>query len=175
MTRALSVLWLAFVWVLLWGSFTLLTVVGGVLVGLGVTALFRPGTLVHRLPLRPVPILGLVAFLVRDLVVSSVEVSVQTLRYGPRVRGAILELPLLSTSDRVVAMIAGAYTLSPGTLVLQIDHAGGLWYIYVLGPRDTVAVEQARTRALEMQCRVLAAIGTPDEIAEARRGLMGRR
>jgi multicomponent Na+:H+ antiporter subunit E len=173
-TRALSVLWLAFVWVLLWGSFTLLTVVGGVLVGLVVTALFRPALLVHRLPLRPVQVLTLVAFLGRDLLVSSVEVSVQTLRYGPRARGAILELPLLSSSDRVVALIAGAYTLSPGTLVLQIDHLSGLWYIYVLGPRDTTAVERARTRALEMQRRVLSAVGAPEEIAEARRMLLGR-
>ena len=43
MTRALSVLWLALVWVLLWGSFTLLTAVGGVVVGFVVTAIWRPG------------------------------------------------------------------------------------------------------------------------------------
>ncbi len=173
-TRALSVLWVAFVWVLLWGSFTLLTVVGGVLVGVGVTVLFRPGAVAHRLPMRPRALLGLVAFLARDLVVSSWEVSRQTVRYGPAARGAILELPLLSRSDRVVALISGAYTLSPGTLVLQIDHVGSLWYIYVLGPRDRVAVEQARTRALHLQRRVLSAFGTPDEIAEARRMLVGR-
>lgn len=173
MTRALSVLWLAVVWVLLWGSFTLLTLVGGVLVGFAVTGVFRPGP-VQRLPLRPLQALRLLAFVARDLAVSSVDVSVQTLRYGPRVRGAILELPLLTSSDRVVALIANAYTLSPGTLVLQIDHVGGLWYIYVLGPRDAAGVEQARTRALEMQRRVLSAVGTADEIAQARRMLMGR-
>jgi multicomponent Na+:H+ antiporter subunit E len=174
MSRVLSVLWVAFVWVLLWGSFSLLTVIGGVLVGIGITVLFRAGAVAHRLPLRPRALLGLVAFLARDLVVSSWDVSRQTLRYGPDVRGAILELPLLSRSDRVVALIAGAYTLSPGTLVLQIDHVGALWYIYVLGPRDRVAVEQARTRALDLQQRVLSAFATPDEIAEARRMRLGR-
>lgn len=175
MTRLLSVLWLAFVWVLLWGSFTLLTIVGGVLVGYAVTALFRPGTLAHRLPLRPLRLLGLVAYLAYDLVVSSIGVSHQTLRHGRDARGAILELPLLSRSDRVVALIAGAYTLSPGTLVLQIDHVGGRWYIYVLGPRDATQVERARTRAMDMQRRVLAALGGPEEIALARRMMMGRR
>lgn len=172
--RPLSVLWLTFVWVLLWGSFTPLTIVGGVLVGVVVTVLFRQGAPAHRLPLRPAPLLGLVAFLARDLVVSSFEVSRQTLRYGRGARGAILELPLLSGSDRVVALIAGAYTLSPGTLVLQIDHPGGLWYIYVLGPRDPSQVERARMRAMDVQRRVLSAVGSPDEIAEARRTLMGR-
>ena len=173
-TRVVSVLWVAFVWVLLWGSFTLLTVVGGVLVGVGITVLFRPGAVAYRLPMRPGPLVALVAFLARDLVVSSWDVSRQTLRHGPAARGAILELPLLSRSDRVVALISGAYTLSPGTLVLQIDQVGGLWYIYVLGPRDRVAVERARTRALDLQRRVLSAFGTPDEIAEARRMLLGR-
>lgn len=167
MSRALTVGWLTVVWVLLWGSFTLLTLVGGVLLGLGVTALFPRGPVDRRLPLRPLPLLGLIAFLARDLVVSSLEVSRETLRRGPRSRGAILELPLASTSDRVVALVAAAYTLSPGTLVVQIDHGRSRWYIYVLGPRDAAGVERARERALDVQRRVVAAIGTPEEVAAA--------
>lgn len=173
-TRVLSVLWLTVVWVLLWGSFTVLTLVGGVLVGVVVTVVFRPGAVAHHLPVRPRALLALVGFLAWDLVVSSFEVSRETLRHGPEARGAILELPLLSRSDRVVGLIAGAYTLSPGTLVLQIDHVGGRWYIYVLGPRDRTQVERARTRAMDLQRRVLSAFGEPDEIAEARRMLLGR-
>jgi multicomponent Na+:H+ antiporter subunit E len=167
-TRVLSVAWLAFVWVLLWGSFTLLTVVGGVLVGFAVTAIWRPGPVEHRLPVRPWALLRLAGFLARDLVVSSAVVSWQTLRYGPRSRGAVLELPLLSSSDRVVALMAGAYTLSPGTLVLQIDLRGSRWYIYVVGPRDAAGVEAARRNALGVQRRVLAAFGTPEEYLAAR-------
>lgn len=174
MTRAWNVVWLAVVWVLLWGSYTLLTVVGGVLVGYLVTALFRAGSLVDRLPLRPLQALRLLGFVAWDVVSSSVQVSAQTLRRGPDVRGAVLELPLLSRSDRVVALIANAYTLSPGTLVLQIDHVGSRWYVYVLGPREAAAVERARTAAMRMQLRVLAAVGDPDDIAEARRLLRGR-
>lgn len=163
MSRALSVAWLAFVWVLLWGSFTLLTVVGGVLVGYLVTAVWRPGTVQRRLPVRPLALVRLVGFLARDIVVSSAEVSWQTLRYGPRTRGAVLELPLLTSSDRVVALVAGAYSLSPGTLVLQIDLRESRWYIYVVGPRDPADVETARRAALGIQRRVLAAFGTPEE------------
>lgn len=169
MSRVVSVVWLTVVWVLLWGSFTLLTVVGGAVVGLVVTAIWRPGPVQHRLPVRPLALLRLAGFLARDLVVSSAGVSWQTLRYGSRSRGAVLELPLLSSSDRVVALMAGAYTLSPGTLVLQIDLRGARWYIYVVGPRDHAAVEAARRDALGIQRRVLAAFGTPEEHAAARR------
>lgn len=164
MSRWPTVGWLTLVWVLLWGSFTPLTLVGGVVVAVGVTALFPAGRVDRRLPLRPLPLLGLVAFLARDLVVSSLDVSRETLRHGPRSRGAVLELPLASRSDRVVALIAAAYTLSPGTLVLQIDHVRSRWYIYVLGPRDAVGIERARRRALDVQRRVVAAVGAPEEV-----------
>lgn len=167
MNRAVSIAWLAVVWVLLWGSFTLLTIVGGVVVGFVITAIWRPGAVEKRLPVRPLALLRLVGFLARDLVVSSGEVSLQTLRHGPRTLGAVLELPLLSDSDRVVALVAGAYTLSPGTLVLQIDLRQSRWYIYVVGPRDAAGVETARRSALGIQRRVLAAFGTPEEHAAA--------
>jgi multicomponent Na+:H+ antiporter subunit E len=47
--------------------------------------------------------------------------------------------------------------------VLQIDHDHDVWYVYALGPRDRAAVERARRRVLDMQRRVLAALGTPEE------------
>jgi multicomponent Na+:H+ antiporter subunit E len=164
-SRALTVAWLAVVWVLLWGSFTPLTLVGGVLVGITVTAVLPSGPVDRRLPFRPLALLGLIGFLAVDLVVSSYEVTREMLRHGPRSRGAILELPLASTSDRVVALVAAAYTLTPGTLVLQIDHVRARWYIYVLGPRDAAGVERERRRALDVQRRVVAAVGTPEEVA----------
>jgi multicomponent Na+:H+ antiporter subunit E len=54
-------------------------------------------------------------------------------------------------------------------MALQIDHDHGVWYVYALGPRDRAGVEKARRRVLDMQRRVLAALGTPSEMAEATR------
>ena len=44
-------------------------------------------------------------------------------------RGAVFEVPLLSSSDRVVTMVANALSLSPGARALQIDHAHGLGFV----------------------------------------------
>jgi multicomponent Na+:H+ antiporter subunit E len=165
--RLPSVLWLTVVWVLLWGTFTPASIVGGVLVAVLVTALFRVPPAADRVPLRPLHLSGLVLFLLYDLVVSGAEVSWQVLRHGPRARGAILAVPLISSSDRVVTVMANALSLSPGTMALQIDH--DVWYVYALGPRDRAGVERARRRVLDMQRRVLAALGSPAEVAEARR------
>jgi multicomponent Na+:H+ antiporter subunit E len=73
----------------------------------------------------------------------------------------------------VVTVMANALSLSPGTMALQIDHDHDVWYVYALGPRDRAAVELARRRVLDMQRRVLAALGTPEEQEEAVR-LLGR-
>jgi multicomponent Na+:H+ antiporter subunit E len=167
--RLLEIVWLTLVWVLLWGTFTPLSIVGGVVVGMAVIALFRFPAPSDRLPFRPLPLLGLVAYLAYDVVVSGIGVSWQTLRYGPAARGAVLAVPLLSSSDRVVAVVANSLSLSPGAMALQIDQEHGLWFVYALGPRDRPGVEQARRRTLDMQRRVLAALGTPEELDEARR------
>jgi multicomponent Na+:H+ antiporter subunit E len=163
------VVWLTLVWVLLWGTFTPLSIVGGVVVGVLVTALFRMPKAPTRLPVRPLRLLGLVVYLGYDLVVSGLEVSWQILRHGPRARGAIVVVPLLTRSDQVVTAMAHALSLAPGMMALQTDQHHDVWYVYALGPRDRAGVERARLRTMDMQRRVLAAFGSPAELAEAER------
>jgi multicomponent Na+:H+ antiporter subunit E len=167
--RLPSVLWLALIWVLLWGTFTVASLVSGIVVAVLVTALFRLPLSPERLPFRPLRLLGLLGYLAYDLLVSGAQVSWQVLRHGPGARGAIIAVPLLSPSDRVVTVMANALTLSPGSMALQIDHDHDVWYVYTLGPRDRAGVDRARRRTLDMQRRVLAALGTPAEVAAAER------
>jgi multicomponent Na+:H+ antiporter subunit E len=163
--RALEIAWLTLVWVLLWGTFTPLSIVGGVVVAIGVLASFRFPPPAPFLPVRPLRLLALVGYLGYDMVVSGAGVSWQTLRYGRAARGAVFEVPLLSSSDRVVTVIANALSLSPGAMALQIDHEHGRWFVYALGPRDRAGVERSRRRTMDMQRRVIAALGTPEELA----------
>ena len=169
--RLLEIAWLTAVWVLLWGTFSALSIVGGVLVAVAVLAAFRFPPPAPVLPIRPLRLLALIGYLAYDTVVSGAGVSWQTLRYGRDARGAVFAVPLLSDSDRVVTVIANALSLSPGAMALQIDHEHDLWFVYALGPRDRAGVERARRAALEMQRRVIAALGTPEELAAAEAGL----
>ena len=172
--RVLEIVWLTLVWVLLWGTFTPLSIVGGVVVAVAVIGAFRFPPAEAHLPVRPLRLVGLVGYLVYDMVVSGAEVSWQVLRYGAAARGAVFEVPLLSSSDRVVTVVANALSLSPGAMALQIDHAHGLWFVYALGPRDLAGVERSRRRTMDMQRRVLAALGTTEELATAERLLAER-
>ena len=167
--RLVEIGWLTLVWVLLWGTFSPLSIIGGVLVAVAVIGAFRFPPAEAHLPFRPLRLLGLVGYLAYDMIVSGAEVGWQTLRYGPAARGAVFEVPLLSSSDRVVTVIANALSLSPGAMALQIDHAHGLWFVYALGPRDAAGVERNRRRAMDMQRRVIAALGTRAELATAER------
>jgi multicomponent Na+:H+ antiporter subunit E len=163
----LEIGWLTLVWVLLWGTFTPLSIAGGVVVALAVIGAFRFPPAAPHLPVRPLRLLGLGGYLVYDMVVSGAGVSWQTLRYGRSARGAVFAVPLLSRSDRVVTVVANALSLSPGAMALQIDHQHGLWFVYALGPRDEAGVERTRRRTMDMQRRVIAALGTPEELALA--------
>jgi multicomponent Na+:H+ antiporter subunit E len=163
-----AIVWLTVVWVLLWGTFTPLTVVGGVLVAVVVLAVSRQGRSPERLPVRPLRLLGLVGYLVYDLLVSGAEVSWQVLRHGPRARGAIIAVPLLTSSARVVMLMASALSLAPGAMALEIDRDGGVWYVYALGPRGAADIERTWLRTMDMQRRVLAAFGTSEELARTR-------
>jgi multicomponent Na+:H+ antiporter subunit E len=163
--RALEIVWLTVVWVLLWGTFSPLSIVGGIVVGIGVLAGFRFPPPAPYLPVRPVRLLALAGYLAYDMVVSGAEVSWQTVRYGRAARGAVIEVPLLTASDRVVTVIANALSLSPGAMALQIDQENGRWFVYALGPRDRAGVERTRRRTMDMQRRVIAALGTSEELA----------
>ena len=172
--RVSSIVWLTFVWLLLWGTFTPLTLVGGVVVAVLVLAVARQAPSTERLPLRPLRLLGLVGYLVYDLLVSGAEVSWQVLRYGPRACGAIISVPLLTSSERVVTLMASALSLAPGAMALEIDRDAGVWYVYALGPRDDADVERTWLRTMDMQRRVLATFGSAEELARTER-LIGER
>lgn len=163
-----SVVWLTLVWVLLWGTFTPLTLVGGVVVAVLVLWVARQAPSTDRLPVRPLRLLALVGYLVYDLLVSGAEVSWQVLRHGPRASGAIIAVPLLTPSERVVTIMASALSLAPGAMALEIDRDGGVWYVYALGPRGAADVERTWLRTMDMQRRVLAAFGTPEELERTR-------
>lgn len=156
--------WLTVVWVLLWGTVTVPTVLGGLVVAALVVVAFplpeRPA-----LPVRPWRLLRLLGFVAADLAVSAVLVSWETLRYGPAARAGVVAVPLLTGSDRVVALVAGAIALSPGSFVLQLDRPRGVWYVYALGLRGPGDTGRIRREVLTLQRRVVAALGTADEQA----------
>lgn len=168
--RLPQLVWLTAVWVLLWGTFSVKSLVGGVLVAALVIAIFPLPLVGERLPVRPVRLLRLIGYLAYDLVVSSVEVSWETLRYGPRTTAGIVAVPLQTGSALVAAAVADAVSLAPGTFVLQIERRRGICYVYALGIRTPDDAERVRREVLALQRRVINALGSRAEIAAITEG-----
>lgn len=166
--RVPQVLTLALVWVLLWGSLKPVTIVGGLLVGLLVTVLFPLPLLAERLPFRPLRLLRLVGFLLGDLLVSGGRVSMETVLHGRRARSGIVGLPLCTASDRVVVTIVTGCALTPGSYVLHVDRRRGRWYVYALGLRGEDAVARLRRNMMNLQMRVIDAIGSEADVRRCR-------
>src|SRR3546814_11338921 len=91
---------------MLWRDFCLGNAVVGFLVALVVCMVFPLPRLGMRLRIRPISLLWLVVRFVADVVVSSVQVSIATLRPTRHLRNAVIEVNLRTPSAFVLTVVA---------------------------------------------------------------------
>jgi multicomponent Na+:H+ antiporter subunit E len=163
-----EVLWLTAVWVVLWGSWTLLSVVSGVLVAVLVCAVFPLPPLRVRIRLRPVGLVVLLARFLYDVVAASLQVAATVLRPPRDLRNAMVRVPLRTESDVVLTATALMVSLVPGSVVVEAHRATHTLYLHALGMRGPEDVERVRRSVWEQERRILAAFGAtdrPEEVA----------
>ena len=106
----------------------------GLLLAGGITALLQPAPAPiawRRLPAAFWAGSRFLLTLLWDLLVSSLQVSRLILRREIQLQQGIMALPSGSSSDLVTSLSAEAITLTPGELVVEIDHDNNL-YIHSL-------------------------------------------
>jgi multicomponent Na+:H+ antiporter subunit E len=67
------------------------------------------------------PALGFAAFFVKEVVISAVRVARDVLTPHPRMRPAIVGVPLDVRTDGQITLLAILITLTPGTLALDVS------------------------------------------------------
>lgn len=157
--RALPLLWLTLVWVLLWGSLTPGDVVNGLLLAVLVQLVLPLPDVTFGGRVR---LSGLGRFVLRfstDLVVSSVQVSWQAVRPGPQDVSAVVAVQLRSDSELVMTLTAESLTLVPGSIVLELDSTSRTLYAHVLSAPDDAAVQAFSDRVLDLEARIIRALG----------------
>ena len=155
--RALAPVPLVLLWVLLWGRPTGLILVGGVLVAVGVTAVTRMPPVGRLVPYRPLRLPGLLGYLLRELLASSLMVSWQALRRGPAVPTGVVEVRVDAGSELLLVSTTLLCLTIPGTLVLEVDRARGLLYLHALplhGPGEADRRRRAVTEVERRLCQV---------------------
>lgn len=161
--RLVAILVLAAVWVLLWGEISWANVIGGVLVASFAVIVFPLAPLDLQGRVHPLGILLFVLYFLRDLVWSSVQVAVAAFLPRDSLQNAIIAVPLRIHSDLNIALTSIAVTLVPGSVVMEANRETGVLFVHVLRVRDHAHLERLRRSVLEVEARVVRAVGSPAE------------
>lgn len=158
------VVWLAGVWVALWGDLDIANVTVGVVIALALALAFR----FPRLPtasstIRPLRAIGFLGFFVWKLVAASAIVAWEVVTPRNRINEGIIAVPVHGTSDVLVTIVANFITLTPGTLTLEFERAPSVLYIHVLHLRSIDAVRHDVQR---LEHLVIRAFGSADALRE---------
>ena len=134
-------LMLAVIWAGLWGSFTLIQLTFGFVIGFATLWIAQPlfgGT--NGYYLRAWRIVRLILFFVYDLCVSSLQVAFDVLTPKDRSNPAILEMPLDVKSDIEILLVTNLISLTPGTLSLDVTPDRKTLIVHAMFADDPEAV-----------------------------------
>ena len=155
---------LVVLWMMLWGSVSPLTVLTGVILSVVVTRVFYlpPVELSGRF--HPVWFAVFVVRFVIELFEASFQVAGKAFSPRPLGRSSVLAVQLLSRSDFVMTLTAIAVSLIPGSIVIEVDRAGGLLYIHAIGADTDAEIDKARSSVLLTERMLVKALGSKDDV-----------
>ncbi|VXB84761.1 Putative monovalent cation/H+ antiporter subunit E [Microbacterium sp. 8M] len=158
-------LWLVVLWMLLWGQFTVLAAVTGIIVALIVTRVFRLPTIELSGRINLVWTAVLVVQFLAAVVHGSLSVAAQVLNPRRAPRSAIIAVPLRYADDLVMTHVAVTSSLIPGSLVVEAERDTRTLYLHVIGVRSLDDVERQRAGVLRWERRIVRALGSPTQAA----------
>ncbi len=152
--------WLIALWMLLWGQFTPLAFLTGLLVAIFVTRVFRlpPVEMSGRMNLwyGLVFVLTFLAAVVR----GSLLVAWQVLDPRRHPGTAIIGVPLRTDDDLIMTHVGVTASLIPGSLVVEADRDRRILYLHVIGVRTPEDIEEQRAHVLLWESRIVRAVGS---------------
>lgn len=160
--------WLIALWMLLWGQFTWLAFLTGLVAAIFVTRVFRlpPVELSGRVNLW----FGLV-FVVTFLgavVRGSLIVAWQVLDFRRQPGAAIIAVPLRVNDDVIMAHTAVTASLIPGSLIVDVDREARTLYLHTIGVRSAEDADHQRRVVLGWEARITRAVGSREQLATLR-------
>jgi multicomponent Na+:H+ antiporter subunit E len=159
--------WLTAVWVALWGSLTAANVLGGLAVALLLLLLLPLPEVPSEGRVRPLPLVRFAVVFLWELVKASTTVVWQVLRPGGALRQAVVAVPVVGVSDRLLTLLANAVSLTPGTLALEVDRPHSVLYVHVLDLGGSAGgADDVRRSIIRLERLIIAALGPSRCLAE---------
>lgn len=162
------VFFLVLLWVMLWDSVSVLSVLTGVILALLLTRIFflPPVVLSGRFNLYHGAIYGL--WFVYSLVRASVEVAWFAFRPRAVAAGSVIACDLRTSSDLVMTLIADTASLIPGSIIIDSDRAMGILYLHVLDCDSDEKVYAAKAQVYHIEELLIRALGSRRDLAALR-------
>lgn len=155
---------LVVVWVFLWDSVSVLTVLTGIVVALGVTRVFY---------LPPIELSGRINvlygawFLIwfcSHVLFASLQVAWLSFRPRPVDAGSVVAVDLATRSDLLITLVTMVNGLIPGSLVIEIDRARAVIFVHVLNCAEDEEIEKARAQTHRIEHLLICTLGSPHDI-----------
>lgn len=162
--RILALVAVIVMWTLLWGDISWANVIGGMVVAVLVVVFFPLPPVRFQGRIRPWGLAVFLAYFARDLVISSAQVAWAAIRPRGQVTNALIAVRLRVRSDLNMTLTGEALTLIPGSLIVDADRDTGTLYVHVFDVTSVEQVERFRARVLDLEARIVRAIGSRDEI-----------
>ncbi|GAA3752383.1 Na+/H+ antiporter subunit E [Microbacterium kribbense] len=158
--------WLIALWMLLWGQFTVLALVTGLVVALLVTRVFRlpPAELSGRINLWW-GLVYVVTFL-SAVVLSSLTVAWQAIDLRRQPGTAIIAVQLRTDDDLIMTHVGVTASLIPGSLVVHADHGRRILYLHFIGVHTMADVDRQRASVLRWERRIVRAVGSRAQLRQ---------
>jgi len=160
--------WLIALWMLLWGQFTVLAFVSGLVVAVFVTRVFRlpPVELSGRINLW-YGLVFVVTFFVA-LIRGSLLVAWQVINPARYPGTAIIAVPLRTDDDLIMTHVGVTASLIPGSLVVEADRDRRILYLHVIGVSSDEDVRMQRRAIQGWEARIVRAVGSRDQLEKIR-------
>lgn len=156
LTRLGVVVALTVVWTLLWGEVSGPNVVTGLALSVALLVLFPLGEVAHvDHRIHPLALVRLGAYVLYEMVVSTLSVGRDVLLGPSRARTAIVACPLRVDADGLITFLANIIALSPGTFPIDVSKDPLVLYVHVLRIDSPEAVRARVTRLEDLAVRAL--------------------
>lgn len=166
-SRLLMAVWLAAVWVALWGDLTLANVLSGAVLAAVLVTVYPPPSATSHGRLRPLRALYFAGYFLAKLAEATLVVAREVLTPdNSRVREGIVAVPVAGSSKTLVVLVANAISLTPGTLTLEVHEDPTVLYVHVLHLHD---VHEVRLDVLRLELHAARAFGSEAAVEAAER------
>ncbi|WP_437584318.1 Na+/H+ antiporter subunit E [Paramicrobacterium sp. CJ85] len=161
---------LVVIWMLLWGQFTWLSLITGLALAVGVSAVFYLPAVDMSIRVNPWYTFLFFARLLFDISRASIGVAWLVLkpRYVPS--NAIMAIALRTRSDLIMTWTAEAISIVPGSIVVDVDREDSVLYVHVINVRNEAEMDAFEDEVLRTERRIALALGTKADLRRLKAG-----